>query len=544
MRNQLPVLTLWLFLLSLSAAAQPADSLNYYHTRNKMMQSQDEDILKAVKAADALAGQGFYTEALDLLNEIAPVIQTPVPPGSAPKHRPPEMKNTWRIMSGMDYYYLKDIGKADTSDQEARDSIQQLKEEPFAVFAKASLEYTPSSAFIRSLTPSVYIGNNRTSIDLESRFHFFKKWLNTDIYAKAEKQLMRSDEFRGDTPDTSDLLEGEIRLELQSFHLDNPAGFSLPLAVTNRTYRYNRSGRSSYLEYSTTPLGEFTTRDFKKTYTAGFLVQYKDYYDRNAGIGDSSGIDSLDIYRFGPTLTADLLLNRITCNFMAGYLFEHYPNSRRIDTRSDYEFEGRIERKINELIRVPVILDYLYSHEEYNQNFLFSVDSIIYNPFPRFPLDTVAKDTTIPAAYSLYGSSLKAGPGIELSPSPFLQISLEIPVIYRRYNAIDPVADERFSVIQYIDETSVVFEPEIGFRLAPQIFDFRFYFAWLRENMEEKSYYYESSNTGVRLRSDLYWSLTDKVSLSGTAEYQHKRYRSNSRNSNNVSASFSAQMKL
>ncbi|MBD3322572.1 MAG: hypothetical protein GF350_15835 [Chitinivibrionales bacterium] len=546
MRKLLCSLIMYCSFLSAEPCAQPADSLEYYQKRNELQTLKNEQIRTAIRAADELAEQEFYTEALDLLNEISPAILREDSPDTPPEKKEPAAEVIWRILSGADYYYLEDISKSDTSDQEARDSIQVLQEEPFALYGKASLEFLPRSVYIHSLKPSVYIANNRTSVGAGAEFRFFEKWVHAEIYGKAEKQLMRNDEFHGDSKDTSDLLEYETRLEIQNLHRDGLIGFSAPFSINNRIYRNNRPGRVSLRDYSGNPFVEYTSGDFKKTFNTGVFWQYKDYYDRDTAIPDSNSVDSLDVYRIGPTITANMLFNRITAGFLAGFLHERFTQSNTIDMRNEYELTARIRAKINELFLVALAADYLYNHEEYDQAFAFSITDTVYDTIPPGIIipSYQSGELLFPTDYSLFGSFTKFVPGIEITPSPFLLLSLDMPVSYRNYNAVDPVGDSRFAVTQYIEENSIAFEPQIGLRIAPEHFDFRIYCAYLHENIYEKAYYYESSNRGIRTGGALYWLLFDLFALSGSGEFQRKHYEKDNRVSNNASVSFSVSVKL
>lgn len=317
-RSRIPFLPVLLCLAGAALADEQADSLAFTAKRKQILENApDERRTLILGAAEELAREGYYADALDLIFSLEAdsgtdweeILSDATDPGKAPLSpslSPPRFYGY--VQSTFDY-----------DDWEGQDS-------PYGGRLRAKLEWDPEGRVFDRVA-GVFQGSDRNAyFDFSAKGTAFDRMLKLESEVLAEKRLRQT---YGDSLDRAFL---RTRMEANTRPLGGPLALVAPVYAEAQKYRFDRLGSNSYLAYGTMPGLEAVSEDLRKSLILSWEVRRTDYpKDRGAGN-----------FRNGPVALAEWYGNRITIDGDARFqTSDYFRDSSRYRLR-EWETRGGI----------------------------------------------------------------------------------------------------------------------------------------------------------------------------------------------------------
>jgi hypothetical protein len=554
-----------LFCIFIPLSAQNADSLAYYMARDSILLHGTIRSEAMVQAADELAAEGLYEEALSLVTEVPEQIKADsiearragrAGHGSVPAVSPVSQKReqplSWRISGAADYLHWEDLASVDTSRPESRDSLARLLENPLTISAKALLSWKPASGIVKSVEPSLYVGNQKSVLDVTVDMPV-NRLLSVTAGLKAEKRLTNrySDTgeafgsgtqtvFTGDRKDSLDMGGGRFTVTPGFNKEAGGTAWQTPVTIEAARYRHGRAGYYSFNDFRIAPELSFVTGDMRESGALRFVAERKDYM--GGATGAITRADSFDIYRIGPEISGELWRQRFSANATLGFLYERYPHRGVPYDIRTMEAEGLARARPFRRLEASIRTRYENRIEYDKGEFVYCRDTT------RVVMGIPVNDTlidTMQTSFMVRGYDAGIVPSLRWSIVSALSLELRCLLSRRSYTVADSLNGGRLSAPLFILESRDAIEPELGFEYSGSYASIRVSGAYAVENVPEREYYTLSSNRDWKVRGDCMAKLTKHISCYIQADYEFRRYapyEKNSRTSINLTtaAGFSA----
>jgi hypothetical protein len=527
-------------LIAFSAAVllgQNADSLEYFQRRAQLLAADSASHRSAINASDELASSAFYTEALEVLNDLVGSDSSSVrAPDTLPAARVALSRGYQRTFSasaGFDYTPVEDLADLDTTRQETKDSLLRIN--PYTGYLRAGLEFSRDSALVDRIEPSLYISDQKAGIGLDAHA-VFAQIMNAGIVLRGEKRLTRRESisrttpgqvldldslsFVGDTRDSSDMLEAGGRLEIGSLSRGTLAAM-LPLSFDHQQFRLNTRGYVSFTEFRAAPRLRLRANDMSRAAEAGLAADYKDFHiDRSY-----RGADSLDFFSLNPDLSLDWWLAKTSMNCAASLFYEQYTHKGNPRFLSSFSIEPSARHKFFPWLIGRIKGQYLAERARYDFEANETRDSIIPPGFPNF----VQRDTLVAfvlhARYLLRGSQLAMIPHFEFVPAEWFSVAISLPYRNSRYNYVDSAEYPILPSSRYLQESSNALEPEIYFSASSPTVQARIWLGAIFNEVKDNPFSSFPSSRSVRCGTQVDYQIASWLSAYGMVDYQRKVYK-------------------
>ncbi|MBD3421401.1 MAG: hypothetical protein GF398_14890 [Chitinivibrionales bacterium] len=288
-----------------SIVSSRTDSLKFELRTTKLYAAGlDADIGNAVllEAARELADEGFFEEALDLLDDVSGDTATVIDlsdrlfsefdqsidtldflQSGAPSEASPRAGGSgtlsWDIYGSVDYFLWED-DPADTAeimdivldtsfdtggiDSKKYGSYQKLVDahslSPLSEDLRIAMRWTPvSTGGLKSITPTVSIGSSRRSFGIDAEFGMLSDMLQSTLGFEAEKLIWQ--EFG----DSSDNISADAGLSFTTAPRNKLTSITLPLTITGRNYSVSRRFYASNWRAEFAPAWEVHSADYQQS---------------------------------------------------------------------------------------------------------------------------------------------------------------------------------------------------------------------------------------------------------------------------------------
>lgn len=306
--------------------SEPDDSLAYLTKRAEFSAQHGEDEIAKIylEGAEALAKQGFFTDALEFLIESSQdgfSKETPIEidfdildsldvgdreVDSAALSK--EKKNyCWVIYAAGSYYNNLFYFKQDT----ATDTSEFIQTSDDLIDLRVSYEWEPRLQWIRKFVPNIYFSNNKGKIGSEIDLTFLKNRLNFNGFIEGEYN------FNEDYDDSSNVLRGELEGMALSGASDSRLNVSIRGVADVERFLYNRLYYTSNIKGYLEPMVTLKSKKANKKLSVGWMFGYDDY----------EGLDNIedDRLRHGPQLKAGIWSDIGTLDIDGSFELEFYP---------------------------------------------------------------------------------------------------------------------------------------------------------------------------------------------------------------------------
>ncbi len=360
-----------------------SDSVAYSKFKLEFLahQGNSEMVKLFIEAADGLAQEGLFSEALSLLKETVPTdlseelsidedydsLDFDELDKLLDTLTLPEMNNkqyTWLLNANGSYYnnlfYFKQDTATDTS------SVIETKDDLFDIHA--AFEWRPDSSLFEKIEPYLYISNNRGKVGSDVDLSFFKDHLNLDCTFEGEMSI--NEEYKDSSNGIRGEMEGVTHFPMAKKYLS----LSTRGLISIERYLHNRLYYTSNIKGWIEPTLVFETYGMLKQLSFGWLY----------GLDDYQRVDNVedDRSRHGPQCNISLWTESITFDFDASYEFERYPvyekekNAYKPDKRNIARANIWSFAKLKEWLKIDLNGNYQYEQERFGL-YEISLDSIV-----------------------------------------------------------------------------------------------------------------------------------------------------------------------
>jgi hypothetical protein len=475
------------FLLCLAArviASEPADSLAFAAKRRQILErNPDERATLTLEAAEDLARDGYYAEALDLIYAMERekpgtaeegwdsdfTAEPSVPAGAGPRtsgtassggKAPPV---TGYVQTAMDY-----------DEWQGLDTLLSGR-------VRTKLEWDPQGRTVDRVS-SVFQGSDRNVyFDVSAKGAAFGRLLKFEGTAQAEKNLWQP------YKDSLDRIYLQARLEGNTRALGKPLSVVSPVFAEAQQYRYGRFGSQSYRAFGATPGLEAVSSDLRKSVFLSWEL-------RNTGY---PGSPSDGNFRTGPAASAEWYGNRVTFDAETRFQITRYARDtsryrlRELETRG-----GAFVRTWNRL-RAGVRTSGVSETGDYSDSLY------MYIPFL----------TLVPASYQLKGSVWMVQPQLIADWTPAISTTLSLAYTQARFPILDKVEGYALDNPKYLEETYDDWKPAVGVTVLTKSFFFTFTADYEENWIPASAGYSLGSSRGIGLNCDLFWKIRPWIEL-------------------------------
>jgi len=493
-------LALAVFVFSARAESRDNDSAAYHDARTRISIADSTQSL--ITAADALAAEGLFADALELLAELSP--------GNAGTGGPPADRRTaWRLSTGVDYYHLEDVDTVAMTSEQLRD-YQRLTETPLSVWLRAKAAFTPRPGLLREIAPEALVSERKVRLEIPGRLAFFNDGLLLEPALKAEKWFRADgtadsafDPFAGQPSDMGGLL---FRLTPGNTARSGcRILWSVPVTIDWEHYRRNRPGYESFVEYRIAPALEARSAAFPVSARMDGEVRYGNYF--------GGGADSLDVLRLLCRGETALRSDKGSAMFGVSWMGDRYMDAQAPSATDRAEAVLRGEYGAPAWVRPRLLVRGGYEQERYDA----------------------------PAAFTVGGTQLALRPAAGFPIGEIFIVEPEAAWEWRAARA------DTSRQVPYLWEARTVFEPGIRLGLANTTLDLSLRSAYRAENIGEEFEAYTADSRSLRLGADANVILMKICTVSMSADYQYRSYAphgSSGRVSENLTVSGSIAVRL
>lgn len=297
-------------------ADELTDSLIFEHKRRQILENApDERRTLVLGAAEDLARDGFFTEALELIYGMEDSTATAAleqdflsdtaaalaPRGAAVRTFP---------------LFATVQASSDYEDWEFQD-------QPWGARVKAKLEWIPPEGALNRVTSEIQASDHNAYLDLFQKASAFGRMLKLETEELVEKR------FRQTYGDSLDRVYLDAWMEANTRPLGKPLSVSLPVRAVLEQYRYYRFGSLSSRRLWAQPRLEAVSDDLCKSLILSWEVQQTDYPTS----------PSTDNFSHGPVAWGEWYGDRVTVDAETRY--QNYNYVRDTSLYSESELETR-----------------------------------------------------------------------------------------------------------------------------------------------------------------------------------------------------------
>ncbi|MBN1130137.1 MAG: hypothetical protein JXA71_14190, partial [Chitinispirillaceae bacterium] len=342
------------FVLTAMSAEHKSDSLAYV----KLIQSVEvsENNRSIIETAEALAQEGLYAEAVELVGDLLPKADTGAVSDAT------VAKTPWRIAFGTDFYHIEDVDTALLTAEELRD-YNRLIETPLSLWSRVRLDHKCNeNGLVQGIAPELYASERKAVITVPLRMAMAAERLLVEGAVGAAKWF-RAD-ASGNTPfepakaQPSDM--GKTSLCLINRSLSSPEKnffWRVPVALSWEHFRKNRTGYESCVEYGFSPAAEWRAGGPLAGVRALLDCRYQDYYN--------DGADSLDVARLLGRIDGDLRLGQGSFMPALALFADRYTAHERLQEVDRIDCSLRSEYPLHGCVNARLSGRFVYEREAY-----------------------------------------------------------------------------------------------------------------------------------------------------------------------------------
>ena len=466
----------------LFAEGNGSDSVSYFRLKAKILPSDSLQVV--IETADALAGQGLFAEAIDMLIAFAPK-KGPV---TAVKKR----DNQWRGSTGIDYYHFQDVDTVAMTPDELHD-YQRLTKTPLVAYTRASYEVRRSGGRVEKLTPELSVSSYKTRVEVPVRIVIGNGRFSLEPAVKAEKWFdsaaSEREPFAPVKKQPSDMGGASLRLD-QSSALFQGARWSVtaPVFLDWEHYRSDRPGYESFVEGRISPSLELRYREklpLSTRLTAE--ARYEGYYRKVS--------DSLSVVRFLAGMENDFISPAgLTMNLSASWLGDRYAR-RHIPADID-QWEGlfRCGYTVCHWLEPRMYVRGMHERERYE-----IADSL--------------------PAYALPGTDLTVRPSGRFRLS---QVFAMEPELNWRQRWSDMLPEYK---VPYLWQAYTSWEPGIRLEFSSSRVEISVRTSYRTEDVDSLFERYINDSRSIKASGDASLQLFKALSINVVADYQYRIYK-------------------
>ncbi|MBN1127455.1 MAG: hypothetical protein JXA71_00610 [Chitinispirillaceae bacterium] len=493
------VVTAMLSLPGSLAIGENVDSLSYLRLLPTADTASGNNGL--IDAAKALAQEGLFADAVELLRELAPERS----PGTAA-----QTSTRWRVSSGSDYYHIEDFDTALMTVDELRD-YNRLIETPLSVWSRVRLEKQGNARLLRWNTrPELYCTERKATFDIPVRLSTNSHFFQVEAAAGAEKWF-RAD-GSGESPflpahsQPSDMGKGSLRLTKRSDKAGSTAvSWTLPASVTGEHYRRNRPGYESRVEYGFAPAIELRPQALHHSVRALLDCRYQQYYN---------GADSLDALRLHGRIDGDWRSLRGLVAPSFSFMSDLYASNPVLDAVHRLDGSLRAEYPCAAMVTGRLFFRHVYEREWYHGS--------------AYPM--------------LDGSETSVRPSLRITPVSMFSLEPELSLEERR--SADRASNDTSAFGRYLWEPRRSLDPAVRLGILLPAVEASLRAGFRIDDIASVFERYVADSRLFRLATEISASPHPLLSLSLFSDYQYRAYRADGRRAENLTVSGSLNLRL
>lgn len=460
------------------------DSASYCKLRKQYVQKDENS--PVIRTADALAQEGFFTEAAD-------VILASAKGPAKEKNVKSTSGSLWQLSTGIDYSRLEEVDSAAMTLEELQD-YRRLTRIPLSIWARA--RRTIGLGENADVRPEIHLSGYKSRLEIPFKMQFAQNRYTVQMAPKGEKwfsSTVGTPNFRPFKTDSSDM--GGAALSLLYQNTNSETSWSLPFVMDWEHYRFDRSGYESFVEYHTAPFFEYRSDDQPLSASISGELRLTDYYGTWA--------DTLDLIE--GTVSARTTFTKKNYSVLAEshYLKNVFVNTQALSQTDRVNMSARIGFELSSHISSQLFARGLYLSEEYEQ-------------------------------YSLRSKELLIRPEIRFTRGTFFT-QTELSVQNRWASEVNS---------QFIWQPGVIYEPILRSGVSFKTFDLSLFAGCRRENVKESFEKFIPDSKSIKAGVNGSYSFCSGWMIFGLIDYQYRMYDNTSRRSENITVSLSAAAEL
>jgi hypothetical protein len=295
-------------------ADEPADSLAFSQKRRLILASApDERQTLILGAAEDLARDGFYAEALELIFELEDTTGTVDLTEEFLSDTTTDFPAQKEIITPSQFNgYIQSY--VDYDDWEGQD-------EPYAGRGRAKLEWAPAGHFLNRITSVFQTSNRNVYFDFFGRGEGFGRMLKLETEVLTEKKLWQT---YGDSLDRIFL---QTKVEGNTRPLGKALSVTLPIRGEVEQFRFNRFGTLSSQSIWSAPGLEAVSEDLRKSLILSWEMNQV-FYPSEIQSGN---------FRHGPVAWAEWYGNRLSIDAESRFQTYRYVRDTSLFQRRELE---------------------------------------------------------------------------------------------------------------------------------------------------------------------------------------------------------------
>ncbi|MDB5049373.1 MAG: hypothetical protein JWO30_2444 [Fibrobacteres bacterium] len=465
------------FLLCLAAsaiAAEPADSLAFAAKRRQILErNPDERATLILEAAEDLARDGYYTEALDLIFSLENpeaaqadwdsdfTVEPRIP---APASHPLGTSASGYVQTSIDY-----------EEWEGLDTLVSGK-------VRTKLDWDPNGGLIDRIS-SVFQGSDRNAyFDVAAKGAAWRRMLKFEGTVQSEKMLWQP------YSDSLDRIYAQAKLEGNTRALGKPVSVVTPVFAEVQQYRHGKFGSQSYRALGATPGLEAVSGDLRKSLILSWELRNTDFPSARS---DGN-------YRNGPVASGEWYGNRITIDAETRFQTTRFFRDTSRYRLKELETRGGAFVRTWRWLRAGIRTSGNTEIDDYQDS--------VYIPI----------DTRILGSYQLKGSSWMAQPQLIADVTPAVSATVSLGYTQARFPILNRVGGFNLQTPKYLEESYDDWKPSLGVTILTKAI-FLTVSADYEENWIANSPEYTvGSSRGIGLNFDMTWKVRPWLEIDGS----------------------------
>ena len=473
------IIPILLCLAGSAFASEPADSLAFLAKRRQILErNPDERVTVILEAAEDLARDGYYEEALDLIFSLedpesagadwdSDFTAEPMPKQGAASHG-------LAGLSGLSGYVQSAVGY---DEWEGLDTLLSGR-------IRAKLNWDPQGKALDRISATFQGSERNAYFEGTAKGAAWRRMLKFDGMLQAEKPL------RQPAGDSLDRVYLQAQLEGNTRAMGKPISLVTPLFGEAQEYRHGRFGSESYRALGATPGLEAISEDLRKSLILSWEFR-RTQFPANPAKSN---------FRNGPVASAEWYGNRITFDGETRFQATRFQTDTSRYHVQELETRGGLFVRAWKRLRAGVRTSGNSEIDQYRDS--------VYIPV----------STRILAAYTLKGSSWMVQPQLIADWTPAISTTLSLAYTQARFPILNTVDGFVLQNSKYIEESYDDWKPSLGMTILTKAI-FLTLSADYEENWVAGSPEYNiGSSRGIGLNCDLFWKIRSwiEVDFSGS----------------------------
>ncbi|MDB5102662.1 MAG: hypothetical protein JWP91_351 [Fibrobacteres bacterium] len=477
----------------LSLAAEPADSLGYETKRRQILEnSPDERATLILSAAQDLARDGYYAEAMELIfamqdTAIAPdwdiELDTPSvgPDDSSGVRGPvPGVSAAGTMASGSFSGYVQSI--LDYEEWESLDTSIGGR-------VRAKLEWDPKGRLLDRVTTVLQASDRNAYVDASAKGSAWKNMLKLEGDALAERKRWRT------YGDSLDRLFLQAKAEFNTRRFRKPLAIVAPVFAEMERFRHDRFGSQSYRSFGANPGLEAVSDNLLKTVLLSWDARRTDYPD----------FPSASNLRQGPVASGEWYGDRVALDAESEFQTYRYNRDTSLYRMRQLATRAGVLVRTLPWLKAGVRTVGESEYEDYRDSL-----GIV-------TLDTLRPVDTVLAAFRLRGTRWTVTPQLIAEWASAYSASLAASFSRARYPVLFDVDGQILQTPRYINTSADDWRFQAGLSALTKAIFFTLSLDY-EVNRVPASLNYSStgSSKGVSLNSNVFWKVQPWIEIDFT----------------------------